>query len=202
MRKITFYAILMLFTSGCFMSCNSGSSEGDDNKTDSITSKLKLIDSLQNSGIYYHLEAWNIGRIIDNEYKEYESLADRHSVDIYVNRLSANSDTLYFLQLKYWTLTSYSESIESKVIDIEELKSFYTAIDNIKRQYGKDTNHYEQFVYQTKSEASLALRHLINSDSWDLNFCSIDITKNDLDELKLLLKKAENKVKEIKAKAK
>lgn len=193
----------ILMASYCFFSCDSRTaSNSSEEKPDSITAKLKYIDSLQNSGIYYHLEAWNIGRIIDNEYKEYESLADRHSVDIYVNRLSANSDTLYFLQLKYWTLTSYSESIESKVIDIEELKSFYTAIDNIKRQYGKDTNHYEQFVYQTKSEASLALRHLINSDSWDLNFCSIDITKNDLDELKLLLKKAENKVKEIKAKAK
>ncbi len=201
-KKVMAFACILM-ASYCFFSCDSRTaSNSSEEKPDSITAKLKYIDSLRNSGTYYHLESWNIGRIIDNEYKEYESLADRHSVEIYVNRLLANTDTLYFLQLKYWTTTSYSESIENKIIDIEELKSFYIAIDDIKRQYGKDSNHYELFVYQTKGEASLALRHLINSNIWDLNFCSIDINKADLDELKLLLKKAEKKVKEIKAKAK
>ena len=84
------------------------------------------------------------------------------------------------------------------MVGIEELKSFYNAIDDIKQQYGKDTNHYELYLYQTKAEASLSLRRLINSDYWDLKLCSIDISKDDLDELKNLLKKAEKKVSEMK----
>lgn len=196
-KKVMAFACILM-ASYCFFSCDSRTaSNSSEEKADSITAKLKYIDSLRNSGTYYHLESWDIGRIIDNGYKKYESIADRHSVEIYVNKLSVKADTLYYLQLSYWE-SSYSERRESKIVDIEELKSFYNAIDDIKQQYGKDTNHYELYLYQTKAEASLSLRRLINSDYWDLKLCSIDISKDDLDELKNLLKKAEKKVSEMK----
>ena len=198
MRKTLFGILLAIFALGCSVSCSNSSSQGDNaEKVDTIVAKLKLIDSLQNSGTYYHLESWDIGRIVDNGYKKYEILADKHSVEIYVNKLSIKTDTLYYLQLSYWDSSSYSERRETKFIDLEELKSFYTAIDDIKSKYGKDTNHYELYLYQTRTEATLSLRRLINSDYWELKLCSVDISKDDLDELKKLLKQAEDKVKEI-----
>ena len=183
----------------CFLSCsNNKNANGYEENADSVALRLRLIDSLRNSGTYHHLEGWNIGRIVDNGYKKYEILADRHSVDINVNKLSLKTDTFYFLQLTYWESSSYTERVEAKLVDIEELKYFYSAIDDIKKQYGKDTDHYERYEYQTKSGVVLSLRRLINSDYWELKFCSIDISKDDLDELRKILKQTENKIEELK----
>lgn len=188
----------ILMASYCFFSCDSRTaSNSSEEKPDSITAKLKYIDSLRNSGTYYHLESWEIGRIVDESYKKYEILANDHSVKIYVNKLSLKSDTLYYLQFSYLESSSYSVREDSKLVDLEELKYFYSAIDDIKKQYGKDTDHYERYQYQTKSDVVLSLKRLINSDYWELKLCSIDISKDDLDELKKLLKQAENKVLEI-----
>ena len=189
-----------IFCIGCLISCNNAVPNNSTNemKTDSIAAKLKLIDSLRNAGTYCHIESWNIGRIVDNGYKKYETLADRYSVDVYVNRLSNRAETLYYLQLSYWESSSYSERRETKIIDLEELKSFYSAIDDIKKHYGSDTDHYELYLYQTKDGAILSLRRLIGSNDWDLNLCSIAISQDDLDKLKILLKQAESKIAELK----
>lgn len=202
MKKIVVGILLAIYVLGFSVSCNNSSlKSGNNENIDSIASKLKLIDSLRNSGTYSHLESWDIGRIVDNGYKEYKSIADKHSVNIYVNRLSSQTDTLYYLTLNYWDYSSYSERHENKIVELGELKYFYAAIDDIKQQFGKDTNHFELYLYQTKAEASLSLRHLINSDYWELKLCSVDISKDDLDELKTLLKQAEDKVKEIRKSA-
>lgn len=198
MKKNVFCVLLMVFASGCFMSCKNNTTKSSvDNEIDSIVAKLSLIDSLRNSGTYYHLESWSIGKIVDNGYKEYETLAERHSVNIYVNKLSFQTDTLYYLELNYWESSSYAEKRESKIVDLEELKSFYSAIDDIKRHYGSETNHYELYLYKTKTDVSLSLRQLINSDCWELKLCSITISIDDLDELKKLLKQTEDKIAEL-----
>lgn len=198
MKKIMLSSVLLSAILLFFLSCdNNKTASGSEERVDSIVARLKLIDSLRNSGTYHHLESWEIGRIVDNGYKKYEILADEHSVEIYVNKLSLKSDTLYYLQFSYWESSSYSVRKDSKLVDLEELKYFYSAIDDIKKQYGKNTDHYERYQYQTKSDVVLSLRRLINSDYWELKLCSIDISKDDLDELKKLLKQAENKVLEI-----
>lgn len=198
-KSIIFIGILI---ASVFVSCGNSIKNDKDNEIDSIAAKLSLIDSLQNSGTYSHLESWDMGRIVDNRYKRFDSIADDYSVDVYVNRLSYKTDTLYYLQLSYMERSQYSSKREAKIVDLKELKSFYAAIDDIKKQYGRDTDHFERYLYLTKSDASLFLRRLINSDYWELEFCSIEISKDDLDELKKLLKKSESKAIELQKAAK
>lgn len=195
--------LLLSFFLSCLVgiiSCgnNTGSKDNLDSEKDSILAKLQLIDSLRSSGTYYHHEGWLIGKIVDNGYKKYEILSDEHSVKVYVNKLSYMTDTLLYITLDYKDYSAYSSRFESKTIDFAELKSFYKAIDDIKKQYGKQSDHFELYLYRSKSEADLSLRHLINSESWDLSFCSIEIALEDLDELKNLLSQAEKKIIQIK----
>lgn len=194
--QFTFFIIGLI----CFLSCGHDSSNQskNENEIDSIFAKIRMIDSLKNSGTYTHLESWDIGKIVDNGYKEYKSLADMHSVGVYVYKLTNKTDTLYFLSFDYTERSEYSSRNESKIVDLEELKYLYPALDDMKKHYGDESDHYERYLYLTKSEAFISLKHLINSNYWSLKFCSIDIEKDDLDSLKNLLQMAEKKVIEIK----
>ena len=70
-KKVMAFACILM-ASYCFFSCDSRTaSNSSEEKPDSVTAKLKYIDSLRNSGTYYHLESWDIGRIIEQMVKEF-----------------------------------------------------------------------------------------------------------------------------------
>ena len=198
MKKLSLIIFSAIVLSGVLFSCNnSGSTSKDTKEIDSILTRLQLIDSLQNSGTYCHLEAWNIGRIIENGYKEYSSLADKHSVNVYANKLSFANDTLFYITLEYNINSEYSSQYETKYVDVKEIKAFCSAIDDIKKNYDKKTDYFELFQYQSKGEAKMYLKHYADTDYKSLKFCSIELAKSDLDELKQILLKAEKKIEEL-----
>lgn len=198
MKKLSFIILSAIVLSGFLFGCNnSGSTPKETKEIDSILTRLRLIDSLQNSGTYCHLEAWNIGRVIENGYKEYSSLADKHSVNVYANKLSFANDTLFYVTLEYNINSDYSSRYETKYVDVKEIKAFCSAIDDIKKNYDKKSDHFELFQYHSKGEAKIFLKHYADSDYKLLQFCSIDIVESDLDELKQILLKAEKKIEEL-----
>lgn len=167
----------------------------NESKADSLTTLLHKIDSLNNSGVLSHLEYWKIGKISDHS----SYVSDRCFINILVCKLTVESESEYFITLLYETGDSYRYRSETHMILPGELKYFYSAIEEMKNNYGRSTDHFEFYNYKTKAGATLTLRRPLDSNKWELQLCSLDgLNKQDLDLLKDLFIKAEQKIEDLK----
>lgn len=193
---------MAIITSGCFLSCNDAvsSTQSSAKDTDAIITTIEMIDSIKSSGVLYHLEYWEVGDL--GYYKP---------ITMYANKLSTAKDTLYYVSMEK-EASSYSSSLSSRyeqaIIDLKEIKSFCAAIDEIKKNLERKTEHNEVYTYCSKSEAMVRCVlykdgstpyvniyvNRRNSDSGMLG----NLNGFELDKFNSLLKDAEKKIEEIK----
>ena len=201
MKAKLFSLMLILTVTVSTTSCSSTNetNKNDENRTDSISAMLQMIDSLKTSGTLYHLEYWEIG-----DFGGYKPIT------IYVNKLSVETDTLYYVSMEKECSSYYSSSssYEQAIIAESELKSLRAAIEEIKNNLERETNHGEIYAYCSKSEAMLKgslykdgskpiVKFYVNRRN-DNSVVYFDFLEYDLDKFRSLLEDAEDKIKEVK----
>ena len=160
---------------------------------------LQMIDSLKSSGALYHLEYWEIG-----DFGGYKP------VTVYVNKLSVAKDTLFYVSMEKECSSYYasSSSYEQAIIAESELKSFRSAINEIKNNLERKTDHNEIYAYCSKSEAMLRgilykdgrkpiVKFYVNRRN-ENSVVYFDLLEYDLGKFQSLLDDAEDKIKEVK----
>ena len=199
--KLFSFTMAALLTSSFFVSCErtTATNSGNEAPTDSTIAMLQMIDSLKSSGVLYHLEYWVIGEI--GGYKP---------ATIYVNKLSVEKDTLFYVSIEKDCSSYYSSSFEQAIIDVSEIKYFRAAIDEIKKNLTRETDHGEMYTYCSKSNAMLrgtlfkdkskpVVKFFVNSRN-ENSVLYFDLVEYDLDKLRSLLDKAEKKLIEVREK--
>lgn len=185
---------LALSTVITLISCGNKNSENSIS-SDAVKDKLHLVDSLLKSSPASHIESWEIGRLTDSEYKNL-SAGEQHSVIIYLSKLSTPTDTIDYLEFNYCESPSVNpDKRENKIVLFDELPSIYNAIEEIKQRYGTYTDHYQYYNYLTGSSVSLSLTRFLNEDIWEIRLCSIELSREDLEQYKRLLNQAESQLK-------
>lgn len=176
-----------------FISCDYVKPGSQQISSDAITDKLHLVDSVLKSAPTSHIESWEIGRLTDNGF---QNGSEQHSVIIYLSKLSTSTDTISYLEFNYCeTPTVNPDKRVTKFVLLEELPAIYAAIDDIKQHYGTYTDHFEYYNYLTSSSVSLSLTRFLNEDIWEIRLCSIELSREDLDQYKRLLNQAESHLK-------
>lgn len=180
--------------------CNGGSTalennDGQNESTaitvviDSISSTLKWIDNIQEQGELFHIETWHIGNL--------------QSVEIRVLKVSIEKDSVVFIQLRKDCGGEYYYSWEETNILKEELPSLYRAIDKIKSNINRKTDHTEKYLYFTKDNVVIDSEN--SGKGWRLKLSVNSRVKNsfitispaELDKFVELLQTASRKIDEL-----
>ena len=92
---------------------------------------------------------------------------------------------------------------------LQEVKYFIDAIDTVAYHYDRKVDHEERYIYITKRDIRLFSENdNSSSNKWSVSLSvdynrsnsHINITKEELNELKLLLKKGEEMILDLKRK--
>ncbi len=185
MKNITLFLLFMI----CVFSCNSNQ-KTDNNKqnTDSTLNAIQSIDSILHSGNLLHIDYYPVGEMTHFNFT--------------VVKIENKSDKIHFLEIdeQYY---NYGINISAYMMP-NEIKYFIEAIDSIKTIANKKINHHEEYVYNTKGKVALKY-HMFDNEYKSLRL-SADysnynaesfISETDLDTLRIILSKAQEKLQAI-----
>lgn len=193
--------ILAVAIIGLTSSCGGGTTATDTNssKTDSIandtavdslTLVLNRLDSIQGKGQLVHFDTWKIGNL--------------KSVEVQVQKFSNENDSIVFITLRKDCGGEYYYSWEDAFIFQKELPSLYEAVNTIKSNLNRTTDHNEKYAYSTKDNVVIFAEN--PGKGWNLKLSvdahksnsHISLTPAELDRLVELLNQANDKLNEIK----
>ena len=199
MKKILY--ILLITLMGLTSACGGHSTTTDVNtvKSDSIVNDaavdslalaLSRLDSIQSKGQLVHFDTWKIGNL--------------KGVEVQAQKFSSENDSIVFITLRKDCGGEYYYSWEDAFIFQKELPSLYEAINTIKNNLNRETDHNEKYVYSTKDNVMVYAEN--PGKGWNLKL-SVDAHKSnsyinlstaELDRFVELLEQANNKLEEIK----
>lgn len=162
----------------------------NDTAVDSLAIALSCLDSIQRKGQLVHFDTWKIGNL--------------KGVEVEAQKFSSENDSIVFITLRKDCGGEYYYSWENAFIFQKELPSLYEAINTIKNNLNRGTDHNEKYAYTTKDNVVLFAEN--PGKGWNLklsvdahkNNSYINLTPAELDSFVELLKQANNKLDEIK----
>ena len=200
MKNLLYLCSLILAI--CFFSCqktaNSIDAEINNDSispVDSLSLYLQRIDSINNSGELRHLHVYELGKLKSIFFKVYQ--------------LESSKDTMEYIILKKDCGGEYYYSWVETPLLLQEVKYFIDAIDTVAYHYDRKVDHEERYIYITKRDIRLFSENdNSSSNKWSVSLSvdynrsnsHINITKEELNELKLLLKKGEEMILDLKRK--
>ncbi len=163
---------------------------GNDTAVDSLTLVLNRLDSIQSKGQLVHFDTWKIGNL--------------KSVEVQAQKFSCENDSIVFITLRKDCGGEYFYSWEDAFIFQKELPSLYEAVNTIKSNLNRETDHNEKYAYTTKDNVVVFAEN--SGKGWNLKLSvdahksnsNINLTPAELDKLVELLQQANNKLNEIK----
>lgn len=162
----------------------------NDTAVDSIAIALSRLDSIQSKGQLVHFDTWKIGNL--------------KGVEVQAQKFSSENDSIVFITLRKDCGGEYYYSWEDAFIFQKELPSLYEAINTIKSNLNRETDHNEKYAYTTKDNVVVYAEN--PGKGWNLKLsvdahksnAYINLTTAELDKLVELLQQANNKLNEIK----
>lgn len=162
----------------------------NDTAVDSLAIALSRLDSIQNKGQLVHFDTWKIGNL--------------KGVEVQAQKFSSENDSIVFITLRKDCGGEYYYSWEDAFIFQKELPSLYEAINTIKSNLNRETDHNEKYAYTTKDNVVVFAEN--PGKGWNLKLsvdahksnAYINLTTAELDKLVELLQQANNKLDEIK----
>lgn len=157
---------------------------------DSLALVLSRLDSIQSKGQLVHFDTWKIGNI--------------KGVEVQAQKFSSENDSIVFITLRKDCGGEYYYSWEDAFIFQKELPSLYDAVNIIKTNLNRETDHNEKYAYTTKDNVMVFAEN--PGKGWNLKLsvdthksnAYINLTPAELDRFIELLKQANNKLDEIK----
>ncbi len=199
MKKI--FPILTVALLAISTACGGGSKSNDsttsandsianDTAVDSLAIALSRLDSIQSKGQLVHFDTWKIGNL--------------KGVEVQAQKFSSENDSIVFITLRKDCGGEYYYSWEYAFIFQKELPSLYEAINTIKSNLNRKTDHNEKYAYTTKDNVVVFAEN--PGKGWNLKLsvdahksnAYINLTTAELDKLVELLQQANNKLDEIK----
>ena len=190
MKKI--FPILTVALLAISTACGGGSKSNDSTTSanDSIAIALSRLDSIQSKGQLVHFDTWKIGNL--------------KGVEVQAQKFSSENDSIVFITLRKDCGGEYYYSWEDAFIFQKELPSLYEAINTIKSNLNRKTDHNEKYAYTTKDNVVVFAEN--PGKGWNLKLsvdahksnAYINLTTAELDKLVELLQQANNKLDEIK----
>lgn len=157
---------------------------------DSLALVLSRLDSIQSKGQLVHFDTWKIGNI--------------KGVEVQAQKFSSENDSIVFITLRKDCGGEYYYSWEDAFIFQKELPSLYDAVNSIKTNLNRETDHNEKYAYTTKDNVMFFAEN--PGKGWNLKLSVdshksnsyINLTPAELDRFVELLKQANIKLEEIK----
>ena len=162
----------------------------NDTAVDSLAIALSRLDSIQSKGQLVHFDTYTIGNL--------------KSVEVQAQKFSSDNDSIVFITLRKDCGGEYYYSWEDAFIFQKELPSLYEAVNTIKSNLNRATDHNEKYAYTTKDNVVIFAEN--PGKGWNLKLSvdahksnsHISLTPAELDQLIQLLQQANNKLNEIK----
>ena len=190
MMKIIGFQLLIM---GCVLFGTSSCTEAPQvNEQDEFLKQLHQIDSIYNSGQLIHLDAYEIGKFKD--------------IEISVESIDVNNYSFQYINLDAVIYRSYgNRQREVARILPAECKYLISAIDVIKKNLNRSTNHEERYVYVTKDGIRIGAYNwggaewtIIFSTDYNNEYSKVYLNAGDLDSLKSIINQSLVKIEEIK----
>lgn len=199
MKKITPILVVSLLTlstacgvgeKGNGSTAPTNDSIATDTTVDSLTLVLNRLNSIQRKGQLVHFDTWKIGNI--------------KGVEVQAQKFSSENDSIVFITLRKDCGGEYYYSWEDAFIFQKELPSLYEAINTIKSNLNRESDHNEKYAYTTKDNVVVFAEN--SGKGWNLKLsvdahksnAYINLTSVELDQFVELLKQANNKLEELK----
>ena len=162
----------------------------NDTAVDSLAIALNRLDSIQSKGQLVHFDTWKIGNL--------------KGVEVQAQKFSSENDSIVFITLRKDCGGEYYYSWEDAFIFQKELPSLYEAINTIRNNLNRETDHNEKYAYTTKDNVMVYAEN--PGKGWNLKLSVdahkshsyINLTTAELDKLVELLQQANRKLDEIK----
>ena len=159
-----FWGLMMPTVFSCGNS-NMPDNTADSTKIDTLLAYFQKIDSMQNGGILFHLDVYDIGYM--------------DGITIEVQNLRCEDEQLQYVNFrKLYGSSYYSEYVNSRMLP-GEIKYLINAIDSISKEYNRKVNHDERYIYITKDNIRLfAANYNFSDNKWHSSF-DVDYRKKD-----------------------
>ena len=162
----------------------------NDTAVDSLSLALSRLDSIQSKGQLVHFDTWKIGNL--------------KSIEVQAQKFSSDNDSIVFITLRKDCGGEYYYSWEDAFIFPKELPSLYEAVNTIKSNLNRATDHNEKYTYTTKDNVVIFAEN--PGKGWSLKLSVdahksnsyINLTSAELDNFVQLLQQANKKLDELK----
>lgn len=162
----------------------------NDTAVDSLSLALSRLDSIQSKGQLVHFDTWKIGNL--------------KSIEVQAQKFSSDNDSIVFITLRKDCGGEYYYSWEDAFIFPKELPSLYEAVNTIKSNLNRATDHNEKYAYTTKDNVVIFAEN--PGKGWSLKLSVdahksnsyINLTSAELDNFVQLLQQANKKLDELK----
>ena len=197
MRKLVLLIILAPVILACFANCSQTTSEtlAKDNQettvVDSLALQLHRLDSLYNSGRLLHVDIYKIGRL--------------KSIDFSVQSVDVEGETTQFINLRKDIGNEYYYNWEDARILPGECQYLMSAIDAIKANWHRETDHEERYAYITKDDIRVFATNEGGGAKWKIALSvdyrkdrsEVNLTEEELDSFVSLINQGLSRIREI-----
>lgn len=198
MKKLFFLVLgasVLLSVFGCEQKPGASTSDNDVSAkietVDSLAIQLHRIDSLFNSGKLLHMDIYKLEKL--------------KSIEFSVQSISVEGDSFEYINLRKDCGGEYYYNFVDARILVDEVKYLLKAIDTIKSNLQRETNHEERYAYITKDDIRLFATNDGGGSKWKV-YLSVDFRKDnseimlsetDLSRFVALLKQGVEKIEEV-----
>ncbi len=180
-----------------FVSCGQTKDETTTNQNqetasvDSLALQLHRLDSLYNSGRLLHVDIYKLGRL--------------KSIDFSVQSIDVEGETTQFINLRKDIGNEYYYNWEDARILPGECQYLMSAIETIKANWRRETDHEERYAYITKDDIRVFATNDGGGAKWKIALsvdyrkdrAEINLTEEELDSLISLVNQGLTKIREI-----
>ena len=169
MKKLIVLIISITVVLVCFANCSQTASEAitkDNQETavvDSLALQLHRLDSLYNSGRLLHVDIYKLGRL--------------KSVEFSVQSIDVEGETTQFINLRKDIGNEYYYNWEDARILPGECQYLMSAIETIKANWHRETDHEERYAYITKDDIRVFATNDGGGAKWKIAL-SVDYRKD------------------------
>lgn len=193
MKKTIPILCLAIATIALLFSCKEDKSQTEDIQqtvVDSLEMALHEVDSLLNSGKLAHLDVYEIGKI--------------KSISMSVQKIQVAEHATIWINLSKDCGGQYYYSREDAHLLYDECPYLIKAIDSIRENTNREVDHEEHYGYITKDNIRIS-SYASKGKPWKIYFSvdyhkqnsSITLTDKDIDDLIELIKRGQDKIKEL-----